>query len=131
MELTHIILFHDHSRRLITEADSQIYFQGRRQGKTAMIIDGGSYAFSSMAKVLSVQEFYEQYPAERPQKTAENKFPTLDEMINVAPNRIRALKGIIAGLKNYISGPEYQGTKKPIELLKVMEERLFEAQKTI
>lgn len=137
MELTHIIIFHDKSKLLTTTQDFDTYIDGKKKGNKGQIINGSAYSFSSYAKYISIQDFYEQYPADRPQAVIENKFPTLDEMLNVAPNRVKFLKGVIGGLQEYISSTEsnplvdkwgnrnwYQGTQAPLKLLEKMEFQL-------
>lgn len=141
MNLTHIILFHDRSKKLITTLEYEEYRLGRKRGARGITLnDGCDYAFSTIAKVLTIDQFYQQYPAERPVEVPISKnLPTFDEVLNESPNRIKALKQTIVGLKRYIASTEdnpitdsrgfkywYQGTQKPIEMLKQLENKLAE-----
>ena len=141
MELTHVIIFHDKSKLLTTKQDFDTYVDGKKKGNKGQIINGSAYSFSSYAKYMAIQDFYEQYPAERPNPIVNNVFPTIDDLLNEVPDRIKLLKGIIKGLKNYIKSTEsnplvdkwgnrywYKGTQAPIEMLKKREMQLKIAQ---
>lgn len=88
-------------------------------------IDGNTVKMKNIAEILTIDKYYETYPEKR-----ENYIPIFFQPepyispIKEAFKHERNLKFMIKELKNYIGSKEYQGTDKPIKLLKTMENKL-------
>jgi len=123
-----VIIFFDGSKRFITQPQAeQILNQSCLPGIDGIHLDKTFYfKFSSISKILSLQEFYGQYPKEVPEELSESE--TLAEYRKIEkPNltesqakerQIRKLEGLIRGVTDYINSTAYKGTGAPKELLK-------------
>jgi hypothetical protein len=126
----YIIVFQDGSKKWITRKayDALVRFEGDASSK--LRIEGNIYKWNDIKKVLNKEEYYREYPENAPQTF------TLDRVEQVMfgnTERItseRAITGIIAGLKRYISSSDYKGTQAPHELLKKYEKRKLQLQNT-
>lgn len=134
---THILIFNDGSRRFLNQGECAFVYSQIEKNLDGFLLGDEYIRFSSIAKLLSVAEFHEQYPKERPQRDY-IELPSLggvDGIIKTADDF--ALKEMIIGLKRFISSTEdnpiinhtglkawYQGTKAPLELLGKMEFKL-------
>lgn len=77
---THVIVFHDKSRKHITKEQANFIFQASATSTVPAITTPqlGRITFSSIAKIITIDDFYEQYPNERPEKpynTFEENYP--------------------------------------------------------
>ena len=103
---THIIIFHDKSRRWIGNKTYQdILSDSMKNDK--IILDGNYIKYSSIAKILTKEEFEKEYPKEY--KGADPATPLLkiprEKYISIeqrAKKRQRAYKSMLRGLKNFI-----------------------------
>lgn len=127
-----VIIFHDGSRKFITNRQADIVISQSTTAAKGIKIDGSFIAFSSISKILTLQEFYNEYPDERPPETQNKVFTTpagdmLDRVISplkLKQQRIRAFEQMIKGIKKYIDSDKNQGTGKPEILLAHMERKL-------
>ncbi len=88
-------------------------------------IDGNTVIVSSIAEVMTREQYYKTFPDKRP--------PSLDIYKDqegmgmegiISASRKDALKGLFKGLNSYINSDKYQGTKAPIELRNKIQIRL-------
>lgn len=97
-----IIIFHDRSKKWISSKQAEAIYSMSGSTQKGVTIDGSFYTFSSISKILSVQDFYQQFPDERPEETPEWKkedHVSLSEQVNRTPE---SLSGLLKGLKRYI-----------------------------
>ena len=97
----HVIIFNDRSIRFITDSQYQNALK-LRVSKQGFGIDGDYYNFNSISKVLTVKEYYDQYPDRRP--VIKNVFKSLPEIPMTPSKRIRALSEMIRGFKQHFNG---------------------------
>ena len=101
-----VIVFMDRSVKFITKIQAeQIDIVSSTPGTsiTGVDIDGGHYKFSTMAKVISAKDYYEQYPDRRPGRGAP-AFKPKSIVHGVHPAKIRRMwEGSLKGIKKYIS----------------------------
>jgi len=71
--MTQVIVFHDGSHKMITEAQAALIFQASAgtDKKSITTPKLGMITFSSIAKVISLEDFYTQYPDKRPEAPRE------------------------------------------------------------
>lgn len=126
-----VIIFHDKSKKFVTKQQAEVVINQSTTAAKGIKIDGSFIGFSSISKILSLQEFYNQYPDERPAPTAHQDFTGTGDILNriltpiqINAKRIRAVDQLIKGLQKYINSDKNQGTKKPEALLAHMQERL-------
>jgi hypothetical protein len=115
---TNVIIFHDKSKKMITNTQAQIIFKESGTEKKSILIDGSLITFSSISKVLTLEEFYNEYPTEKPNIVPEWKETATDyrPLSDVASGNPKWLKGLIKGLKQYIT--ENPESPKAMEMLK-------------
>lgn len=111
--ITQVIIFHDGSKKFITEPQASLIFQvSAGQTKSITTPNLGMITFSSIAKIISIDDFYEQYPEQRPEYRQEWKeqpvepYQTLEEQA-LATERGR--NGLIKGLEQFIREAESRG----------------------
>jgi len=93
----HIIIFNDGSKKMITENQFNAITQMSSGQKDSLVIDGSLIKFHSISKLLSMDEFYEQYPDQRPQQYDKNE-EYISPITNASP---KATKLMLKGLKQY------------------------------
>lgn len=137
-DFTHVIVFHDKSKKFIGEATYNAIFELSNTQNHLKI--GDSYiAFSSIAKIISKSEFYSQYPKEIPQQAMPEYKDWSGQGIKGLIGNIKsvdALEQMMIGISRYIESTEkkpvmpnmkearwYKGTNEPIELLEQMKKR--------
>jgi hypothetical protein len=65
-----VIVFHDKSKKWVTKAQAEHIFNASCEpGQKGILIDGSFYTFSAISKILSLKDFYDQFPDERPAET--------------------------------------------------------------
>ena len=121
IQSTHIILFHDKSKKYISKKAYDVIMSQIMGGVEKLNIGGNLISFSSIAKILSLEEYQKEYPQETPMKLNEFKFENTEK---TETTHKQGLEGIIKGLNKYISSKDYRGTERPLELLKQMENKL-------
>ena len=63
----HIIVFHDKSRRKVSQRIAEeVMIKSCDQNLQAIKINGVLYKFSSISKIMRIEQFYIEYPDERP-----------------------------------------------------------------
>jgi hypothetical protein len=129
--MNQIIIFHDGGHQEITEKQLDQINQISVTNEKRFRLNGKPVALSSIARILDIQDFYNQFPKKRPaQKLPEfkslpkNSYKALSDPKYYTTRRKRALEGLIKGLKQYINSSRYKGTDKPKELLARMEFQL-------
>lgn len=116
MELTtkildHVIIFWDGSKKFITQGQHDFLVQNSDGTKKTFPLDNQLYSFSSISKLLTLKEFYDQYPDQmpetRPQLNVEEVKPmSLDEQ---AKHNQAVRNGLIQGLEREIAIAEARG----------------------
>ena len=114
---TAILIFKDGSTKWVTD---NVYNQLLELGDDGkFLIEGGMYDIKNVAKVLTKEEYYREYP--------DNVPPIYTKQILEVTKRMptkRALQCAIQGIKDYISSSDYRGTDAPKEILRSWEHRL-------
>jgi hypothetical protein len=98
-----VIIFFDGSRKFVTKNQADFIITESTGSKKGIVIDGSFRTFSSISKVLAISEFYQEYPEEQPNLIQRWEEPR--EYISIekkAWSKTKWLKGLIAGLKEYI-----------------------------
>lgn len=134
---THVIVFHDGSRKFITKPTHDAIWSLSGSGQEKLKIGDSLIAFSSIAKILSLSEFREQYPNEQTDLFYKPLTPLLEIPKLTNTKNPLWLKDMIKGLKRYITSTEenpvmpngkdaawYQGTDAPLAILCDWEKRL-------
>ena len=134
--MNYFIVFNDHAVKEVSEQQANFLMEKSCEpGQIGIKIDGSFIKYSSVAKILSENEYFKQYPDKRPPKyTIEpdntiflpNQMDRILSPIENKEKRIRAVTEMMKGLKKYIDGPNYQGTDKPIKLYDQMARKLAE-----
>ncbi len=115
---THVIIFKDKSKKFINQKAFDIFWREAEKGKTEVLINKTIISIPSIAKLISVSDYYNQYPDER------NSYIPLFEVKEKKQYNRNALRGMTEGLRKYIASACYQGTNNPKELLALMENKL-------
>ena len=124
----HIILFHDKSKKEITDEQYTKLLEQSVSGAKGIEIGGSFYTFSSMAKIPKKEDYEREYPDEAPE--ARNVFQELyGNTRDYTPIELNAeqqkglMKGLLKGLKQFIDGELAKG-RKPLNALKMYQEKL-------
>jgi len=100
-----IIVFYDKSKKWVTRAQAEYLFNASCEpNKKGVKIDGSFYTFSSISKILSLKDFYDQFPDERPVTTVDHfkdNYGHLGNQQTRKPTK-NALKQMLSGLATYI-----------------------------
>lgn len=123
----YIILFHDKSKKEITDEQYAKLLEVSATGAKGIEIGKSFYTFSSMAKIPNKEDYQREYPEEMPE--ARNVFEELyGNTRNYTPiestaeqNKNRS-RGLLKGLKQFIEG-EPKG-RKQLNALKMYQEKL-------
>jgi len=62
----HYIIYHDKSFSAVEDKTAQILWDKSCEGLKGVEINGTKYNFSSISKILSEKDYYDQYPDRRP-----------------------------------------------------------------
>lgn len=113
----HVIVFVDKSTKFITESQSALILQAScstaKQITTPAL---GMITFSSIAKILKVADFYDQYPDKRPAIRPEfapeprQSYQTIEEQALGDKNRRSAM---VIGLERFITQSDARGELVP------------------
>ena len=129
--MNQIIIYHDGGSQEITETQSTEISQATIKGEKIVFINNKPVALSAIARVVSTEEYYRQFPDKRPaEKLPEFKMLRNDSYKSVMnpeffnKKQAKHLKQKINGLKNYIKSDKYQGSAETKELLTRMETKL-------
>lgn len=132
------IIFHDGATKEITREQEQAIIQDSCSTKKHIVIGGDLISFSSISRIVSTEDYYNQHPNKRPQYenytfSEADEFNQLRERkmlerekyvspIKQAEKRKRPLEYMILGLKKFINNNK--STRKAEVLLAKMEEKL-------
>jgi hypothetical protein len=117
----YMLVFFDGSKKIISQKQYLNIFSNMGKHESFNIkIDDQLYNSKSISKLLSLEEYYNQHPQDRPPVYKALEIPPISKTTNK-----RHTEEMIKGLKKYITSDKYRGTDKPIELLKQMEQRLL------
>jgi len=92
------IIFHDKSFMEIPDEKYVAFIEASTSDARGFDLNGQYVTFSSIAKILDQQEYYEQYPDRKPVPQY-NEFEKYDGFDYKKINRKRALQGFIKGFK--------------------------------
>lgn len=123
---THVILFKDGGKKYLNKNAYDVIWGEISTGKKEILINGSMISVAMIGELISIEEFYQQHPDERP----EIRYPEMPGIgargVIVRETNIKNLKSIEAGLQRYIDSDKYQGTKAPLELLLLVQTRILE-----
>jgi hypothetical protein len=63
-----VVIFHDKSKLFITAKEASNIFKQSGENQEKIILHGSMYSFSSIQKILTIEEFYKEYPLQAPPK---------------------------------------------------------------
>lgn len=121
-----VIMFIGGGTQFITGGQETMIFSQQATIAGGVRIDGNFLSLSSISRIISRDEYYNQHPEKRP--PAEYKSFDHQEFGNIRNGLVHkeALESMVRGMKGYIESDRYQGTQAPKDLLKMMENRLEE-----
>ncbi len=114
-----VIIFHDGSKLFITSQQEELIYQISGTPTKHIRIDGNMYAFSTMAKIIDLKDYYDQYPEQRPETREEIKIETDNRTLEqIAESSKENYQGLLKGLKQFIDEEITKGVtpKHAIEL---------------
>lgn len=118
----YVMVFHDSSYKFITAKQAE-YILEQNGSIKGMQIDGCYITLSSIAKLLPINEFYDQYPDKQPEYRkefvfdAQENYLSLDEQLKF--NEERKYK-FLQGLNEFIENKKKQG-EEALEARKILE----------
>lgn len=119
LDIGGVIIFKDKSKKFISKEEFDFIAKG---SGSSFFLNGNRYDFFSVSKILDIDEYYQEYPDQRPE--------LIKDYSNVKPVKItkerwaKGMKGLIKGYKSYFDGREMNGEQK-LFLMK-MDRRLWE-----
>lgn len=127
-----VIKFHDGSKKFIDQSQYLLLLEAEANGMQSINFkDGsGSYKFSSIQKYLPLDEYYVQYPKERPQEVPRFEYqpkPIWKHARKVSQIK-ELIRGYIAGNIEVIGKDGWESKKQRDENYKKMNQRLQELQ---
>lgn len=97
-----VIIFHDKSQKFINQNQHNAIFKAHSNPNVKTIeIDRSMYFIASMSKILTLEEYYIEYPDKKPERKFENQF-TKYEGVEQMANSKNGLESLIRGLKKFI-----------------------------
>lgn len=121
-----VIIFHDGSKVFITDNQAESVIQMSGGQSKGIKINGNYYTFSSISKIVSTQEYYNQYPDQVPDHRSEvftettQPYESVEQQLESHKNQF---KGVLKGLKQYIDEEITKGNK-PLVAIKTYQEKL-------
>lgn len=126
-----VIVFFGKGHKLITQAEEEFFLRASNGNAIGTTLSDGAYInFSSVAKIIGVDDFYNEHPELRPHR------PEMMDIFKRDRIDIRkfdkydtnALELMREGVSNHISGNEWRETgKRPAqEILEKMDKRISE-----
>lgn len=107
-----VIVFHDGSEVFISQEQYETLLTNYSNPDLKDFrINNSLYTKSSISKVLSLEEFYEEYPKKKPEPVKENQFLKYEGLPSRVPEN--ALPSLIKGLKRFIDEQAVEGMKTP------------------
>jgi len=118
----YVIVFHDDSTTQITEKQYNAIVGGEAK---FIRLNGQLIARTSIAKILSLSDYYDQYPNKKP-TVYEDKFKQYESIEQRAVSRPNWIKGIIKGIQQHIDeqGGAEHASKGSLELLTKWQKKL-------
>lgn len=116
-----VAIFHDGSELWLTDEQFKHVFLAWTDPKTEnFVIANNAYRKSAIAKILTLEEYFREYPEKQPEPQPEKFKPTeiMQKPWNIAKSK-RALESMIRGFKK--ANPQSQGA---LNLLEKMEQKL-------
>jgi len=124
-----VIIFHTGGEKWVSQKQADyILEQSCQPNAIGTKIDGSFYKFSTMAKILTTKDYYEQYPDKR--VDVRNDFEDLygdanayQPMEKIIANSQTQSKGLLKGLKGFIDR-ELNSGNKPENAIRLYEDKL-------
>lgn len=117
----HIILFHDKSKLLLTEKQAGATIEALNFGNsTHLRIEGQLYSKGAIAKIISLDDYYKQYPDQKPDQRS-----TVEELM-LEQGMIEKPAGY-AGVINKSSGKGLQEMMKGFLKSSTVDKKLYKA----
>lgn len=128
MELTkevreYIVLFIDGSKKFLTKKQFTILMQASGGRAKGVVMDNSFIAFSSISKIMELEEYYKQYPDKRPQEYKKMKAEKSEEWTK--EKRINAMQNMRKGVLKYKNG-RGKGGKQVDDLIARIDNRIHE-----
>jgi hypothetical protein len=128
MSHEYVIIFHDKSRRFISRRTHDAIFEITGSGKEKFKLGDAIISASSIAQILSIADFNNQYPQERVPQYKNFGVPTVlidgeemkllgDKKFDPATVSEKGLGQLIIGLERFMASAEYKGEKATKDLL--------------
>lgn len=126
-----VIIFIDGSKKFVPTSQAEQIFKLSSTAQKTFILSGGMYNFSSISKILTENEFYQEYPEERPSISTYSELPnyeSLEQRIYKYPEerRFEAISGMIKGLKQFIDEGGGEVSTQTLQMLDRWEKILLE-----
>jgi hypothetical protein len=117
---THIALFNDGSKKFMNKAAYKFMYEAIMKGMDVAPMGGQIINLKSLKLLASVEEFYKQYPQEKPNYTTRNDLTGygLEKTYKIVP--IRALRGMIKGMQRHIERTGANEKSESYQLLQKM-----------
>jgi hypothetical protein len=121
---SNVIIFHDGSRKFITEEQYTYLLEQQSLGHKSITTPKLGYiAYSSIAKIPEILDFYNQYPDERPEYRPEWKGPVTEPYKSLEEQALateRGRNGLIEGLNKFINQAQGRG-ENPVHAMEILE----------
>jgi|TARA_R100000501_G_C2589266_1_gene89862 hypothetical protein len=98
-----VIIFHDGAKQFVSAAQAEtILRQSTQPGARGITVNASYISFGSISKILTIEEFYSQFPSEIPEKPKEYNAEWPDRTDQEWDTYFARMKtGIIRGLQRY------------------------------
>jgi len=122
---SNVIVFYDKSLLQINQEQADYLFKLSTTGVKGLKLNNQYYTFNSISKILSLEEYYKQYPNKRP--TTYKDFPELPKSETWSESKqkekqAKRLEQMIIGITKYVNENTFNLTAK--KLKEKMEHRL-------
>jgi hypothetical protein len=108
-----VLVFHDKSTKFITEDQfNNLVVMYSNPNISKIQIDSNLYAKNSISKILTLDEYYREYPASKPEPQKEDQFKKY-EGLEQKPIGKNGLAQMIKGLKRFIDEEKAKGIQTP------------------
>lgn len=114
---TRVIIFHDGGKKFITDEQYKFIMLAKEVGKSIDTPKLGFITLSSIARIPTIEEFYEQFPKERPEHTRDSfqeHYGGINQQIRKPTVRAKELmkQGFIKGYMETWGGTQEHAEKK-------------------
>lgn len=108
-----VIVFHDKTTKFIDEDQfNALVVAYTNPNQTKLSIGNNLYSKSSISKILSLEEYWKEYPQAKPEPKRVNQFDKYDSIIQTTDSR-NGLASLIKGLKRFIDKQNAKNIKTP------------------